>query len=225
MLKVEVVVDDGQFERTKKQIREAAAKALTATARAVKEAMPAAMERTLDRPTPFTKKGLYVSGATPERLTAEVGFMDIQARYMKYQIAGGTRASGSRGIRLPGNITLDPFGNIPKGMTDKLKAAAQSGDLSKAITQRLGVGKRRKGDAPIQLFYGRPTGSRWSRAPMGIWRRVPGRPGKLIPVIVFEDKPALYRSRFDFEREAAAVVQSEWDRQFDAALAQAMGAA
>lgn len=205
-----------------KQTRFATAAALTRTAKAVKDAMPAALDRSLDRPTTFTKRGLYVRGATPARLVAEVGFMDRQASYLKYQIAGGTRTPTARGIKLPGNIELNSFGNIPRGMVDKLKAAAQSGQLSTAIGRKLGAGNRRKGSAPIRLFYGKPTGRGWEKAPMGIWRRVPGSPGKLVPVIVFEDTPARYKPRFDFHREAQRVVRVEWDRQFAAAFAEAM---
>lgn len=205
-----------------KQTRYATAVALTRTASAVKDAMPDAMDRALDRPTAFTKRGLYVTRAKPSHLLAEVGFKDRQASYLKYQIAGGTRQPTARGIKLPGNIQLNSFGNIPKGLIDKLKAAAQSGQLSKAIGRKLGAGDRRKGAAPIQLFYGKPTGRRWEKAPMGIWRRVPGQPGKLVPVILFEDTPAKYRPRFDFHREAERVVRAEWDRQFAAAFAEAM---
>lgn len=205
-----------------KQTRFATAVALTRTAKAVKDAMPAVMERELDRPTSFTKRGMFVTPARPGNLTAVVGFMDRQAGYLKYQIAGGTRAPTSRGIKLPGNVTLNSFGNIPRGMIDKLKAAAQSGQLSKAISKKIGAGDRRKGAAPIQLFYGKPTGRGWQKAPMGIWRRVPGTPGTLVPVIVFEDTPARYRPRFKFHEAAAAIVRREWDRQFSAAFAEAM---
>ena len=205
-----------------KQVRYATAVALTRTARKVADAMPAAMERDLDRPTPFTKRGLFVQYATKANLTAVVGFKDRQAGYMKYQITGGTRQPTARGIKLPGNIELNSFGNIPKGMIDKLKKAAQDGSLSKTLTRRLGVGDRRKGAAPIQLFYGKPVGRGWEKAPMGIWRRIPGKPGKLVPVVVFEDTPAKYRKRFDFHKEAGRVVGREWARQFSAAFADAM---
>jgi hypothetical protein len=180
------------------------------------------MQRELDRPTSFTKRGLYVKGATPARLVAEVGLMDRQASYLKYQIAGGTRTPTSRGIKLPGNITLNSFGNIPKGLIDKLKKSAQDGTLGRGIAKKLGVSSRRKGAAPIELFYGKPTGRGWERAPMGIWRRVPGTPGKLVPVIVFEDTPARYKPRFKFHASAAAIALREWDRQFASAFAEAM---
>jgi hypothetical protein len=206
-------------------VKFAAAVALTRTAGKVRDAMPAVMERELDRPTSFTKRGLFVKAARRDDLTAVVGFMDRQASYLKYQIAGGTRTPGSRGIKLPGNITLNSFGNIPKGLIDRLKQSAQDGSLGRGIAKKLGVGNRRKGAAPIQLFYGKPTGRGWEKAPMGIWRRVPGSPGKLVPVIVFEDTPAHYRPRFNFHRAAMDVVRREWDRQFAAAFDQAMRSA
>lgn len=206
-----------------KQVRYAAAVALTRTAGEVKKAMPAVMERELDRPTQFTKGGMFVTRATAATLAATVGFMDRQAGYLKYQIAGGTRTPGRRGIKLPGNIELNTFGNIPKGTIDKLKSAAQNGQLSGAIKRRLGVARnRRKGAAPIQLFFGKPTGRGWEKAPVGIWRRVPGEPGKLIPVILFEDTPARYKPRFNFRRAAEDIVRREWDRQFSLAFAEAM---
>lgn len=224
MLKVEIkgAPLDQILNGVGKQVRYAASVALTRTAKAVKEAMPAALDSNLDRPTPFTKGGLYVKAANPSNLTAEVGFKDRQASYMRYQIGGGSRTPGTRGIKLPGNIALNTFGNIPKGMIDKLKAAAQSGQLSKAIGRKLGVGNRRKGAAPIQLFFGKPVGRRWENAPVGIWRRIPGSPGKLVPVILFADKPAQYKPRFNFGAEAGKVVQAEWEGQFAAALAEAM---
>jgi hypothetical protein len=205
-----------------KQVKFAAAVALTRTAGKVRDAMPAVMERELDRPTPFTKRGLFVKAARRDDLTAVVGFMDRQAGYLKYQIAGGTRTPTSRGIKLPGNITLNSFGNIPKGLIDRLKQSAQDGSLGRGVAKKLGVGKRSKGAPPIQLFYGKPVGRGWEKAPMGIWRREPGTPGKLVPVIVFEDTPARYRPRLQFARAAMDVVRREWDAQFSAAFEQAL---
>ena len=126
------------------------------------------------------------------------------------------------GIKLPGNIQLNSFGNIPRGIIDKLKAMAQDGTLAKGLARRLGVSNRRKGAAPIQLFLGKPTGRGWEKAPMGIWRRVPGSPGKLIPVVMFEDTPAKYRPRFRFHQAAEAVVRRTWAVNFDRAFAEAM---
>ena len=205
-----------------KQVRYSASVALNKTAQDIREAMPAVMERELDRPTSFTKRGMFVQPARRDNLTAVVGFMDRQAKYLALQITGGTRTPGPMGIKLPGNIQLNSFGNIPRGIIDKLKAMAQDGTLAKGLARRLGVSNRRKGAAPIQLFLGKPTGRGWEKAPMGIWRRVPGSPGKLIPVVMFEDTPAKYRPRFRFHQAAEAVVRRTWAVNFDRAFAEAM---
>lgn len=207
-----------------RQLAYAASRALNATARKVADAMPAEIEQAIDRPTPFTKRGVRVlRWSNKGNLQAVVGFMDAQARYMRYQIEGGTRQAGPRGIKLPGNITLNTFGNIPKGVIDQLKAAAKGGGLSNTIARRLQAGgNRRKGAAPVELFLGQPRGKGWENAPMGIWRRIEGNPGKLVPVVVFEKKAARYRPRFDFRKKAEAVVDRHWQAEFNAALAEAM---
>ena len=225
MIKVEIkglVKTLAHIAGMQKQMKFATALALTRAAMAVKDALPAVMDRTLDRPTPFTKRGIFVMPAKRDNLKAVVGFMDRQASYLKFQIAGGTRTPTSRGIKLPGNIILNSFGNIPKGLIEKLKQSAQDGTLGRGVAGRLGLKNRRKNAAPIELFYGKPTGRGWDNAPMGIWRRVPGSPGKLIPVIVFEDSPAHYKPRFHFTRAAANVVRRVWDATFAAALNDAL---
>lgn len=210
-----------------KQVNYAASRALNTAARKVADAMPAEIGRDIDRPTPFTKRGVRVLRyANKNDLQATVGFMDAQAKYMRYQIEGGLRQPGPRGIKLPGDVTLNTFGNIPKGLIDKLKAAAKNGSLSTTLARRLQAdGNRRKGAAPVQLFLGQPRGKGWEKAPMGIWRRVEGAPGKLIPVIVFENTPAKYKPRFDFQRKAQVVVNREWQRAFDAELSKALATA
>lgn len=202
-----------------KQIAFATAKALTQTAAALRQALPAELERVLDRPTTFTKQGTYLRAARRDDLRAEVGFKDRQAAYMRWVTEGGTRPAGARGIKLPGNIELNQFGNIPRGVIDKLKRAAQDGTLGASLRRRLQIdGNRRKGAAPVQLYLGKPTGRGWENAPLGIWRRIPGRPGKLIPVVVFENTPARYRKRLDLRRFAEPIVAREFPRLFAAAL-------
>jgi hypothetical protein len=212
-----------------KQVAYATAVALTKTAARVKAAMPAELDRVFDRPTSFTKQGTYLKMATRTNLEAEVGFKPVQAHYLQLQASGGTKQAPAAGLRLPGNIQLNAFGNIPRGLIAKLKAGAQNGTLSAAIVKRLGVtGNRRKGAAPIQLFYGQPQGKGWEKAPMGIWRRVPGvngAKGKLIPVVVFEDTPAKYTKRLDLEAIALPIVRTHFEQEFDTALAKALATA
>ena len=215
------------IDRLGKQGRFAAAVALTKTAQDVQRAIPAELDKVLDRPTEFTKRGTYIKAARRDTLAAEVGFRPLQAKYMRYQIEGGVVEPKRGGIKLPGNIQLNGFGNIPRGTIARLKAAAKSGNLGGVLSKRLGVeGNRRKGAAPIQLFYGKPTGKGWDKAPVGIWRRVPpatpGGKGKLIPVIVFEDSPARYRRRFDFVGLAQRTVRARFAGHFSTAITNAL---
>lgn len=218
-----------QFAGMKKQVRFAAAVALTRTAKDAQAEVPAALEKDLDKPTDFTKRGTFIIPARRDDLAATLGFKDKQARYMALQIAGGVYRPREAGIKLPGNIQLNAFGNIPRGIVAKLKAAAQDGTLATTVRRRLGEGDRRKNAAPIQLFYGKPAGRAWEGAPMGIWRRIPpatpGGPGKLVPIIVFENTPAVYRARFNLrelvQKVAARRFPAHFKAEFDKALATA----
>jgi hypothetical protein len=212
-----------------RQVDYAIAVALTKTAKEIQKAMPAELDQIFDRPTPFTKRGTYLQSAKRDNLVAVVGFKSIQAKYLQRQTEDNTYIPGEAGIKLPGNIQLNAFGNIPRGIIDKLKAAAQNGDLSAAIAKRLNAnGNRRKGAKPIQLFFGKPKGAGWEDAPLGIWRRVPGvsgGPGKLIPVIVFEDTPAKYKKKLDMEDIGRPLVQRHFKRLLDEAVRHALSTA
>lgn len=209
-----------------KQARYAAAVALTKTAQEIRSAIPAELDQVFDRPTTFTKQGTYLKAARRDELVAEVGFRPIQSKYLKLQAEGGIYMPREGGIRLPGNIQLNAFGNIPRGTIAKLKAAADNGQLSAALAKRLNVqGNRRKGAKPLQLFFGVPRGDAWQNAPLGIWRRVPGvdgGPGKLIPVILFEDTPAKYSKRLDLGEMARPIVAQRFQANLARALADAM---
>ena len=218
-----------RFPQLEKQIRFATAVALTKTVKDVQTALPAALDKVFDRPTPFTKKGTYTKAARRDALVAEIGFREIQSKYLRLQAEGGIYDPKDVGIRLPGNITLNAFGNIPRGMIAKLKEAAQNGELPAAIARRLQAhGDRRKGSKAVELFFGVPQGKGWEGSPLGIWRRVDGTgggPGKLIPVIVFEDTPAKYEKRMDLTEIAAPIVQERFERNFEEALRAALASA
>jgi len=202
-----------------RQIPFAASRALNATAQKVAEAMPAEIERAIDKPTPFTKRGVRVlKYANKANLSATVGFMAAQAKYMLLQIAGGVRHPGSGGLRLPGAIKVNEFGNIPKGLIAQLLAVANNErKLGKVKARRVQISNK------VELFYGDPTDQGGKKYPRGIYKRVVQN-GRhiLIPLIVFPSTPAKYKPRFDFQRKAAAIVAAEWPRQFDAALADAL---
>ena len=216
---------DGDFGASllgnmQKQIKFATAKALTRTAQAVQRAIPQALERELDRPNQFTKGGTFITPARKDNLQAVVGFKDKQARYMRLQIEGGIRSPGARGIKLPGNVTLDQYGNIPRGLIAKLIAAARSGKFGAAVKTRLGINAKGRAPADLSMFYCRPKGR--TDLPVGIYRRMPNG---LLTVVLFSQKAARYRPRFKFQELAERVVKDTFAAEFDAALADAMRSA
>lgn len=198
-----------------KQVAFAASKALNATGKAVSDAMPAEIDKAIDKPTPFTRRGVRVLAyANKAKLETTVGFMAAQAKYMRWQVEGGSRQPGAGGLRLPSAIKLNEFGNIPKGVIGQLIAVARKErKLGKVKARRIAVSKE------VELFYGDPddkTGKTW---PRGIYKIANG---SLIPLIVFPNKAAQYKARLDFPRIAGRIVKREWPRQFDAALAEAI---
>lgn len=198
-----------------KQVNYAASRSINATAKKVADAMPAELERALDRPTPFTKRGVRVLRyASKSKLEATVGFMDAQAKYMTLQIDGGTRQPGRGGLKIPAAIRLNEFGNIPRGIIAQLVAVARKEQgMKKATSRKIQV------SAKLEIFYGDPkdqTGKNW---PRGIYKIANGA---LIPLILFPQVVARYRAKFDFQGKAKAVVAKEWHKQFDIALAEAL---
>ncbi len=202
-----------------KQIPFATSKALNATAKKVAEAMPAEIDKAIDRPTPFTRRGVRVlKYANKANLAATVGFMDAQAKYMKWAIEGGTRPADKRGVRLPSAIKVNEFGNIPKGIIHQLVAVAnKERKLGRVKGRRVAISNK------VELFYGDPTDQNGKAYPRGIYKRVAvnGR-HQLIPIVVFPVTPVKYAKRFDFGAKARAVVEKEWEKQFNAALADAL---
>lgn len=198
-----------------KQVAFAASKALNATGKVVADAMPAEIEKVIDRPTPFTKRGVRVLRyANKGKLEATVGFMKAQADYMRWQIEGGARQPGAAGLRLPSAIKVNEFGNIPKGLIGQLVAVARKERrLGKVKARRIAVSR------DVELFYGDPvdqTGKAW---PRGIYKATRHA---LIPLVVFPVTPARYRAIFDFPRIAEGIVRREWSLQFDKAMAEAL---
>ena len=82
------------------------------------------MVKKLDRPTPATIKAFYRKAANKKNLTGELGIQEWAAKYLKYQIDGGTR-SGSKKIPVPytKNIRLNKYGNISGKKSGLIKNA------------------------------------------------------------------------------------------------------
>ena len=204
-----------------KQVRFATARALTATAKKIQEGMPAELERALDKPTDFTKRGTFLKAATKDSLTAIVGFKDRQASYLKWQVEGGVRTPNKKALKLPSAIKLDAHGNIPKGIIKQLIAVARKeGKVGKRTSRRIQVSSK------LELFYGDPKDVGARKFPPGIYKIVKqGTRGQLVPLIVFPAVSAKYKPRLNLQRFAQGVVDREWQQQFDVAMRNALSTA
>jgi len=200
------------------QVPYAIALALTKTARLVADGLPADLTQDLDRPTEFTKRGFYVQAARKDFLQATVGVKDKQAAYLGYQIEGGERRPMKKALRLPANVQLNDYGNVPSGLIRQLIARAKAGRrVTKGQARRFGVSQE------LDLFYGEPPDGR----PAGIYKRVTISPTRhqLVPIIVFPARPATYRAHFDFAARAARIADREFGAAFTAAWQQAVATA
>ena len=154
----------GGVKRLSNDLAFVAAKSLTRTARKIaQEDMPQVVQRSLDRPTRFTKRGFYSIGAKKSSLVAYVGIKDKQAEYLKYQIYGGVRTPKRKLLRLPAEIALDAHGNILRRTLSQLITRAKQGKrATKGISRRSGVSTK------VDLFYGDPGDGR----PVGVYKRI-----------------------------------------------------
>ncbi len=110
----------------KKQIPFATSVAINNTLFDLKKEMAKQMDKKLDRPTPFTKRGFFINKAKKNLLIGVLLMKDIVANYMQYQIEGGTRSTGKQ-IPVPykPNARLNKFGNIIGKRTGLIKKSTQ----------------------------------------------------------------------------------------------------
>jgi hypothetical protein len=127
MFKTEVntaALDRALSDAARNQLPFATARALTTTGRGAAEVEKSRMSTLLDRPTPFTLRGIYAYGATKARPVAEVGIKRIQAQYLGRLASGGTRRADGEPIPVPVGARLNKYGNIPKRSTARMLARA-----------------------------------------------------------------------------------------------------
>jgi len=110
----------GLDDIAQKQIPFAMALTLTKTVQSAQRSEKIAMDRQLDRPTPFTKRGVAIRKATKTNWQAQVFIKDIQAEYLKWVVEGGTRKPKNKAHVLPVTIKRNKYGNIPRGKVQKL---------------------------------------------------------------------------------------------------------
>lgn len=107
------------------------------------------LEDDLDRPAPFTKRGMFVARASKRKLVGAVGFKKAQSDYLIYQVSGGTRRAKKKAVVVPVRARLNKYGNMPRGSLKRQLAKPNvfSGTVKgkSGIWQRPDRGLRRDG--------------------------------------------------------------------------------
>jgi hypothetical protein len=94
-----------------KQYRLKTAEHLTVMAARVRKAEQSEMIKSLDRPTPFTVRGVIYTPAKPRTLTATVYIRPLQAKYLIHQVEG---RPGLTAKPVPSSTTANKYGNLPR---------------------------------------------------------------------------------------------------------------
>lgn len=247
MLEVSIRADFSSLERAlmamKRELPDIAARAAVArTAALSRTAINRAMPDIFDRPTPMTARAVLFK-VDPAARAATLFVRDeaskgtAPSQYLAAEIRGGPRrdkrserALIARGLMepdqqaVPGRgARLDAFGNIPGSamvrILSRVKAFGEMGfsaNLSEATKRRLrkqGLATRRSG---TDYFVGRDREGR----PRAIYHLV--GPGDVRPVLVFTDRRARYRKRFDFVGLAHRHFAENWPTQMRRAFYETM---
>jgi len=160
------------------------------------------LEKKFDRPTPFTKRGVYTRRASKRRLIGEVGFKKIQAEYLMLNITGGIRLPKRNAILMPVAQRKNKYGNLPRGSVKRAVARRDTFVASKndPRTRHLQPG-----------IYKRKSKSR---------RRAAGA----VLLVSFRDR-AKYRKRYDFHDAAEKTALVVLPRHFVKNMRRAMATA
>lgn len=171
MIAINLSADLGALKRrlddvSRRQLPFAAAQALTATAKRAGAAEAAAMQQSLDRPRPFTLRGVSWVAARKERPTAWVFIKDIQAHYLAPSIVGGPQLlNRNRAILDPVDVKLDQYGNIPRRLLARLRGRK---DVFVGVVKGVnGVWQRRPGHGLVLLIRFVPPKQLKVRYPFG----------------------------------------------------------
>ncbi len=207
----------------------AAATAMTRTAKIIAtQAMPDAMRKAFDRPTPWALNSLAIEPATKDKLSAAVfvkntagGRAVPQERFLLPGVEGGPRSEKrvERSLRYSGllasgermyparGLERDAFGNIPAPFLRSVVAWASAGGHKKA--------KRTK-DAPAS----NPRGYYLFGKPGGV-RGVAQRSGRIaIPLLIFTRVQPVYQARLDFAGVSEKVTVDTFAVELDRAAQQ-----
>ena len=204
--------------------------------------MREAMPRIFDRPTPFTVNAIRYSVDPAGRSAALYISEDAPkgtppARYLRAEIMGGARrdkrserALVIRGLLAPDQQTvpgegapLDQYGNLQRGLLtrvlSRLGAFGEQGyaaNASAKTKKRLRRQKLAAASTGTDFFVGKNKDGR----PGAVYRVLGNH--SIVPVLIFTDRRAHYRARFDFAELASKSFAATWPKEMRRAFHEAM---
>ena len=196
----------------KKQMPFSAAPGLSMTAKKGAKVEQRMMVRELDRPTPFTIKGVRWQGASKNdfktgRLRSRVYLMPTQAEYLRYQIEGGTRTPKGTAIAVPtSNVKLNRYGNLAGGQGRIKRLLAKKNVFQGTINGVAGI-------------WQRPKRGKRSRGGSGTI----GQSG--LKLLVAYESSTQYQPRFDFYGIAQRSVRTNISKEMDKTIGRALRSA
>ena len=181
----------------KSQIPFATSKALNSLAYGLRGWEMAQMPAHLDRPTPFSLRGVRYIRSNKRNLVATVYLTEQVDSYLKYQIHGGQRAPKGKAHKIPTkHARRNAYGNLTKGY----------------VNSQI---KKKK------VFSGKPRGG---NRPAGIWERT-GKNNRLKPLLIWENGSITYNKRFDWYGIGRKYIKQNFDKEFIKAMEQAIKSA
>ena len=202
-----------------KQVPFATAMAINAVAVKVQAAEKESMQKTFDRPTPFTVNSVAVKKATKATRTATVYIRPVAAKYLEPYAEGGPQVlpGTSRAVLNPKDAgLLNKYGGIPRNAIARLRG--RSDVFIGTVTTKGGEqidGVWQRAAKPRKLTRGgkRPKLPRGSNTT-----------GRLKLLIRFTD-PQPVRKRLPFGDTAAEIINRDLQPEFDKALTRAVQSA
>lgn len=225
-----------------KQVKFAAAVALTRTAKNVEDEERKAMGGVFDRPKAQTMKATFIRKATKENLEAVVGIKDRSggipaAEYLHPNI--GTSGKKARNYKrseymlhqagiLPAGLytvpgkgaKLDEYGNMSRGQIVQILSYFKTFGNTALNSKRMRMTDKTRSTMVRRAtdYFVVPAAIKGSLYP-GIWRR--NGQSKIEPILMFVSRPT-YKAIYDFEGIATKVVRRTFGAEFDKAFDQAM---
>jgi hypothetical protein len=216
------------------------------------------MPKFLDRPTAFTLNSMYVAKATASKLEATVQWKDSAqggsaGRYLQPEVYGGERRhkgfenalqalglmpKGWFAIPSANGLPLDAYGNVPRGVIQKILAALKANPETQNKKQvqrlkRMGVAGLAKGIIKTSLNYskvkGRETRAAARKAKyftvLGDSRLAPGiyeRVGTGIRQVFFFLPATHYKKQFPFYELGQEAARKKFPEKLDEAISKAL---